>query len=82
MISRAIGASIRKEYKFRAAQLGFQEHTGTETAIHRHSANLIAKPRYTAVLDLKDAYGSVPRDLLMQRCSAIWGFTGGEVKGK
>ena len=67
VISRSIGATIRKEYKFHAAQLGFQEHTGTETSIVRHGANLNAKLRYTAVLDLKDAYGSVPRDLLMQR---------------
>ena len=40
MISRAIGATIRKEYKFHGAQLGFLEHTGTETAVVRHGANL------------------------------------------
>ena len=67
MISRAIGASIRKEYKFHAAQLGFQEHTGTETAIVRHGADLNAKLFYTAILNSKDAYGSVPRDLRMPR---------------
>ena len=70
MISRAVGATIRKEYKFHGAQLGFQEHTRTETAIVRHGDNLNAKLCYAAVLDLKDAYGSVPRDLLMQRVRA------------
>ena len=66
MISSAIGAMVRKEYKFHTAQLGFREHTGTETAVVRHAAASEDGLIYTAVLDLKSAYPSVPRDKLMK----------------
>lgn len=56
---------IRKHYKFSPEQLGFQPETGTETAIVRHVAQSEQMP-YTAVLDFKAAYDSVPRDNLMQ----------------
>ena len=66
MISSAIGSIIRKEYKFHAAQLGFREEAGTETAVVRHVAASADGLLYTAVLDLKSAYPSVPRDKLMK----------------
>ena len=67
MISGAIGSLIQEQYTFHPTQLGFRPHTGTETAIVRHAANAQDGFVYTAVLDLKSAYDSVPRDLLMKR---------------
>ena len=67
MISGAIGALIMRQHRFHCTQLGFREHTGTETAIVRHAYNLNQGFKYTAVLDLKSAYDLVPRDLLMHR---------------
>ena len=67
MISSAIGSMIRTDYTFHPTQLGFRDHTGTETAIVRHAYNHHDGYRYTAVLDLKSAYDSVPRDILMRR---------------
>ena len=66
MISKAIGAMIREEYTFHPTQLGFREKAGTETAILRHAAGTENGFKYTAVLDLKGAYPSVPRDKLME----------------
>ena len=51
-------------------QLGFRENAGTETAILRHAAGTENGFRYTAVLDLKSAYPSVPRDKLMEKVNA------------
>ena len=70
MISKAIGLMIRQEYKFHPTQLGFRESTGTETALLRHAASTQNGYRYTAVLDLKSAYPSVPRDNLMEKVTA------------
>ena len=67
MVSGAIGELIRAQYKFHPNQLGFRENTGTETAIVRHSFHYHKGLKYTAVLDLKSAYDSVPRDILMER---------------
>ena len=65
MVSSAIGSLIRQDYKFHTAQLGFREQAGTETAVVRHAAGTADGLLYTAVLDLKSAYPSVPRDKLM-----------------
>ena len=67
MISSAIGMLIRAEYEFHLTQLGFRERTGTETAILRHAASTADGFKYTAILDLKSAYDSVPREKLMQK---------------
>lgn len=63
-IEAAIAMAIRKDYRFSDCQLGFRIGTGTETAIVRHIANA-EKMGITAVLDLKSAYDSVPRDKLI-----------------
>lgn len=65
IIEAAISMEIRKEYQFHPTQLGFQQGTGTETAIVRHVANAQHAP-YAAILDLKQAYDSVPRNILME----------------
>ena len=67
MLSAAIGKFIQEQYEFHPTQLGFREHTGTETAIVRHAYNYTQGLKYTAVLDLKSAYDRVPRDILMAR---------------
>ena len=70
MISKAIGAMIRTEYTFHPTQLGFREKAGTETALIRHAASTSKGFKYTAVLDLKGAYPSVPRDKLMEKVNS------------
>ena len=65
VIARAVASEIRSQYQNHWAQLGFQEHTGTETAIIRHVANSADGLNFSAVLDLKSAYNIVPRDKLM-----------------
>ena len=67
MLSAAIGKFIQEQYEFHPTQLGFREHTGTETAIVRHAHNYLQGLKYTAVLDLKSAYDRVPREILMAR---------------
>lgn len=64
VIEAAIATSIRKHYEFNLTQLGFQEHTGTETAILRHNA-AAKEMGYTAILDLKAANDRVPRHKLL-----------------
>ena len=67
MVSYAIGKMIRNDCQFHPTQLGFRERTGTETAIIRHAHSYESGYKFTAVLDLKSAYDSVPRDILMNR---------------
>ncbi len=57
---------IRREYKFNEAQMGFHSAKGTERAILRYMAGVGKGRKTKAVLDLKAAYGRVPRDTLMQ----------------
>ena len=66
VIARALTRLIQKEYRNHWTQLGFTELTGCETAIIRHIANARAGARFAAILDLKSAYNSVPRQILMQ----------------
>lgn len=66
-IEAAIAMEIRGSYEFDDMQLGFQPETGTETAIVRHVANGVHL-KMSAVLDLKGAYDSVPRDRMMEAC--------------
>lgn len=63
-IEKAIAKEIQSVYQFNNLQLGFQEHTGVETAIIRHIAQ-VDKMKISAILDLKGAYDSVPRKRLM-----------------
>lgn len=64
----AIATLTRKAHTFDEAQLGFQEGTGTETAVVRHVA-AGGHMNYCAVLDLKGAYDQVPRQTLMSELS-------------
>ena len=66
VIARAVAAEIRSQYRNHWTQLGFQEQTGTETAIIRHLSNSREGLKFSAVLDLKSAYNIVPRDKLME----------------
>ena len=66
VIARAVATEIRSQYRNHWTQLGFQEHTGTETAIIRHVSNSAEGLKFSAVLDLKSAYNIVPRDKLME----------------
>lgn len=65
VIEAAIAVVIRQKYTFSDCQLGFRTGTNTETAIVGHMANC-KHLRWTAVLDLKSAYDSVPRKVLME----------------
>lgn len=63
VIESAIASIIKKQYKFSEWQLGFQAGVGTENAIIRHIGNAEAMD-ISAVLDLRSAYDSVPREHL------------------
>lgn len=67
-LSKVVEATIerlkRESYKFDEAQLGFQERTGTETAIIRLVARGM-QMQYCAVIDVKGAYDQMPRNRLM-----------------
>lgn len=52
-------------YKFTTTQLGFQKRMRAETAIHRRIHN-VARLKYTAILDLKSAFGWVSREKLVK----------------
>lgn len=70
VIESAITKLISSEYRNNENQLGFQRITGTETAILRH-LYLGQKLGYTAVLDLKSAYDTVPRDRLVNETQRV-----------
>lgn len=65
VVEATIAKIIRRQYTFRDSQLGFRHGTGTETALVRHISNS-RQLKETAVLDLKGAYDSVPRNRLCQ----------------
>lgn len=54
---------VHAQYKMSENQLGFRQGMGTETAIVRHIKNARTM-KLSAVLDLKSAYDTVPRDTL------------------
>ncbi len=66
VIEKAISYHLIKQTKFDRTQLGFTEYTGTENAIIRTTNHFSQKRNYVAVLDLKMAYNSVPRDKLIK----------------
>lgn len=65
VIDRAIDTLLREEYTSHPSQVGFRQGLGTENAIIRSTRLRRLGMQYTAVLDLKKAYDSVPRDRLM-----------------
>ena len=69
VIETALDIRIRRVHFFHPAQLGFQNGKGTEAAILRKNSMRLGK-LCMAVLDLKAAYHSVPRDKLMELVSA------------
>ncbi|KAI0562920.1 Endonuclease-reverse transcriptase [Gracilaria domingensis] len=66
VVDKAIDKSIRASFTFHPAQLGFRPNVGIENAILRTTKMQHMGMRFTAVLDLRKAYDSVPRDKLMQ----------------
>lgn len=66
ILEAGIAFTITDKYTFHACQLGFRSNTGVETAILRHLDEAPDVP-LTAVLDLKAAYDSVPRDKLLSQ---------------
>jgi len=65
VIEKLLDADLRGEYDFHLTQLGFRRNQGTEVAILR-ATNTQDAANYIAVLDLKQAYPTVPRDKLLQ----------------
>lgn len=65
VIEAAIAMKIRRQYKFKDSQLGFQVDTGTERAVVRHISHARVM-RIAAVLDLKSANDTVPRRTLQR----------------
>lgn len=66
VIDKAIAYQIRKNVFFDKIQLGFTKQASTENAIVRTTNHFKEKRNYVAVLDLKMAYNSVPRNKLIE----------------
>lgn len=69
IIEASIAKLILRNYKINEQQLGFRTGTGTETAIVRH-IHCARTMKITAVLDLKSAYDSVPKENLYKTVEA------------
>ncbi len=67
----AIDKFIRRRYKPHIAQLGFQKNKGTELALLHAEALRQQGHGCVAILDLKAAYDSVPRNNLVRRIRMV-----------
>jgi len=65
VIKRAIDRQSRRVAKFAASQCGFRPNHGTDNALLRYTHARNLKQHNVAVLDIKGAFPSVPRDRLM-----------------
>ncbi len=63
----ALDRIIRRQYKFHKSQLGFQrsKRNGTRPTLRQQGHGCVA------VLDLKAAYDTVPRDILARRIRKV-----------
>jgi len=65
IIEVAINRTIMRFIIFHPTQCGFRSHSGCEQAILRYMWNT-RQANYVAILDLKGAYGSIPRHRLLE----------------
>ncbi len=70
VIEKVLDNAVRAEYDVDPAQLGFRPHQGTEMAILRAIPPPTLLDDHIAILDLKQAYPSVPKDKIFERCRA------------
>lgn len=68
VISIAINFGVMQSYKFHPCQYGFSPKCGTEIATMHAAALQQSGHAYLAILDLKQAYPSVRRDVLLREC--------------
>ncbi len=68
VIEKVLYNGIRSEYELHASQLGFRRHQGTEIAILRSLPSPTLRDDCIAILDLKQAYPSIPKEKLLERC--------------
>lgn len=66
VLEKMLDARLRETYTFHRAQLGFRPCQGTEIAILRTLQSQSQGDALCAILDLKAAYPSVPRDILIR----------------
>ncbi len=66
VIEKVLDNAVRAEYDFDPAQLGSRRHQGSEIAILRAMPPATLQDDYTAILDLKQARQSVPKDKLLE----------------
>lgn len=71
MIEKIIDVRIRACYQFHRSQCGFRQHRSVETAILRLMRAIEHGCQYVCVLDLRQAYASVPRGQLMERVEEV-----------
>lgn len=71
VIEKVIDVRIRNCYKFHRSQCGFRQQRSVETAILRLMRAIDQGCNYVCVLDLKQAYASVPRGQLMERAYSV-----------
>lgn len=65
VIEKAIDRQSRRAAEFAASQCGFRPFHGTDNALLRYTHAMNLKQNKVAVLDIKGAFPSVPRDRLM-----------------
>ena len=66
IIESALDKELRSVYRFNDLQLGFQPGKSTELGIVRVTEAIRQGKKYVAILDLKAAYDTVPRDKLIK----------------
>lgn len=71
VIEKVLDLRLRAEYKFHPAQCGFRGFRSVETAILRVTRAVMNGCRFLCVLDLRQAYASVPRGDLVNRIEGL-----------
>lgn len=66
IVDKTIDITLRRNYTFHPAQLGFRKGVSSGTAVMRCTYLAEEGYEHTAILDLKKAYDTVPRDRLMK----------------
>ena len=71
IIERALALAMNHSFTPHQAQMGFQNHMGTDMALAHMNRAARNGQNWTAVLKLKSAYDRVSRDMLMKRCEEV-----------
>ena len=71
VIERSLDKEIQSHFTPNVMQMGFHAKLGTEMAIAQTEHAITGGRKWIAVLDLRSAYDTVRRDLLIERCRKV-----------